>query len=147
MSSLGAGVGVFNMFIYSRMVARFGVKCMYLVGLTAAVPCFSLFPIINYLARSSIQVSGGLGVGVRVAVGLQGVMVVLMNSCYGASASKRSNYLWMLVCFSLDIHLHRRRCSKQSFYGSHEWVRPITGVRCACGRTHPSKYDVLVVDR
>ena len=63
------------------------------MGVAAAVPCFLLFPIINYLARNSIERSGGLGLEVWVAVGLQVTMSVLVCLGYGAFVSKKMSYL------------------------------------------------------
>ena len=93
LSFFGILNGVFTLF-FSPMADRFGVKWMYLMGMTAAVPCFSLFPVINHLARNSVESNGGLGVEIWVAVGLQVVMaVVLICSCYGTSASEELNHI------------------------------------------------------
>ena len=97
MSFLGVLNGVCNVFFFSRMADYFGVRTVYLMGVTASVPCFSLFPIINYLARNSVERSGGLGAEVLAAVGLQVVTAVMTNLCYGASAPKKLNY--PLNCF------------------------------------------------
>jgi len=88
--------GIFTIFLLPWMTDCFGVKWVYLVGMAAAIPCFSLFPIINLLAQNSIERSGGLGPEVWVAIGLQAVMVVLIGMCYGVSTSSISkpNYLW-----------------------------------------------------
>ena len=93
LSFFGILNGVFTVFFFSRMTDYFGVKGMYLIGITAAVPCFSLFPVINLLARNSIERSGELGTDVWVAVGLQTAASVLVCMCYGASVLKKSNYL------------------------------------------------------
>ena len=93
MSSFGILNGVFTIFYFSRMTDYFGVKRVYLLGVTAAVPCFLLFPIINHLARNSIERSGGLGLEVWVAVGLQVTMSVLVCLGYGAFVSKKMSYL------------------------------------------------------
>jgi len=85
MAFSGALNGAFTIFFFSRMTDYFGVKLVYLMGMAAAVPCFSLFPILNLLARNSIERSGGLGLEVWVAVGLQVVMVVLNSMCCGTS--------------------------------------------------------------
>jgi len=78
--------GVFTVFFFSRMTDYFGVKRVYMMGVSAAVPCFALFPIINYLARNSVERSGGLGLEVWAVVGLQVLMVVLNCVCYGTSS-------------------------------------------------------------
>jgi len=93
MSSFGILNGFFTVCFFSRMADYFGVKGVYLIGVTAAVPCFSLFPVINFLARNSIERSGQLGLEVWVAIGLQIVMVVLICLSYGTSAPTNSSYL------------------------------------------------------
>ena len=91
MSSYGVLNGVFLMFFFSPMTHYFGVKGVYMIGMTAIVPCFCLFPVINYLARNSVERSGGLGMGVWVAVGSQVAMSVLVCLCYSTSASEGLN--------------------------------------------------------
>ena len=85
--------GVFTVSFFSRMTDYFGAKGVYLMGMTAAVPCFSLFPVINYLARDSVERSGGLGTEVWVVVGIQVASSVLLCLCYGASFSG-----WVEIC-------------------------------------------------
>ena len=111
MSFNGVLGGVFTMFFFSRMADRFGVKNVYLMGITAALPCFFLFPVINYLARRSIEHSGELGTEVWVVVGLQVSASVLLSTSYGASILKKSNYLSLISLFSRfrpGVHLHCR---------------------------------------
>ena len=94
MSLSGILNGIFTVFLFSRMTNCFGVKWVYLMGVIATVPCFSLFPAMNYLARGSIERGGRLGLEVWVAVGLQVLTGALNALCYGASAWIRSIYLW-----------------------------------------------------
>lgn len=95
LSFFGILNGIFTLF-FSPMADYFGVRWVYLIGMTAAVPCFSLFPVINHLARNSVEGSGGLRVEVWAAVGLQVVMaVVLICLCYGRPAPNKSNRLWV----------------------------------------------------
>ena len=86
--------GVFVVFFFPQMTNRFGMKRVYLMGVTAAVPCFALFPVINYLARNSIERGDGLGTEVWVAVGFQIVAMVLIFMCYGTSALEKPRRLW-----------------------------------------------------
>ena len=86
MSSFGILNGFFAVCFFSRMADYFGVKWVYLIGMTAAIPSFALFPIINFLARNSIERSGELGLEVWAAISLQVAMVVLVCMCYGTSA-------------------------------------------------------------
>ena len=89
MSSFGILNGVFTVFFFSRLLDYLGLKRFYLIGITAAVPSFLLFPVINYLARNSIERSGRLGTEVWLAVGLQVALSVLFFLCYGAFVSAR----------------------------------------------------------
>jgi MFS family permease len=93
MSFFGILNGLITVFFFSRMTDYLGVKGVYLMGITASMPCFILFPIINYLARNSMERSGELGTEVWVAVGLQVIMSVLVALCYGTSVSKQLNDL------------------------------------------------------
>lgn len=87
-SLLGILDGILNVIIFARLVDWFGAKKVYLVGMAAAVPCFSFFPLINYLVRNSVDRSGGLGTKVWIAVGAQAVLSVLTYLCYGESVEK-----------------------------------------------------------
>ena len=80
--------GVFTVFFFSPMTDYFGVRCVYLMGISAAVPCFALFPIISCLARNS---ASGLGMAVWVAVGTQLALCAMVWMCYGTSDSEESN--------------------------------------------------------
>ena len=87
---------LFTVFFFARLVDCYGLKRVYLMGVSASVPCFSLFPVINYLARNSTEGSGRLGAEVWVAVGLQVIMAVLICSCYGMCPAPRNlNYSWI----------------------------------------------------
>ena len=97
MSVSGILNGAFTLFLFSRMTDYLGVKWVYLIGVTAAVPCFTLFPVMNYLARGSIECSGRLGLEIWIMVGLQVFMRMLNVQCYGTCASMKLNRL--LNCF------------------------------------------------
>jgi len=84
MSFFGVLNGVFTVSFFSRISEYFGVKRMYMGGISAAVPCFLLFPIIGYLARNSMERSGELGIEVWIAVGLQVAISVVLCLSYGA---------------------------------------------------------------
>ena len=91
MSVSGILNGVFTLFLFSRTTDYFGAKWVYLIGAIATVPCFALFPVMNYLARGSIECSGGLGLGVWVVVDLQIFLRMLNAQCYGTSVSMKLN--------------------------------------------------------
>ena len=93
MSFYGVLNGVFIFFFFSRLTDYFGVKRVYVMGISASVPCFALFPILNHLARNSIERSGELGVEVWLVVGLQVAMSVLVSMCYGAYVSEDLDHL------------------------------------------------------
>ena len=148
MSFYGVLHGIFVVLFFSRLTDRFGARGVYLVGVAAAVPCFSLFPIINLLARNSVEHSGGLGTGVWVAVGLQVVGGSVICLSYGTSASKRLGN--PLICFRLfrrGVHPHRRCSTQQGLFGSHEWLLSSVGVYRARHRTRPGELGVLAFDR
>ena len=94
MSLNGILNGAFMVFFFPRMAKYFGVKGVYMMGITTTVLCFTLFPVMNYLARNSIERGGGLGTEVWVAVGLQVAASVFLSMCYGTSTSKKSHCLW-----------------------------------------------------
>ena len=85
MSFSGILNGVFTLFLFSWTTDYFGVKWIYLIGAVAVVPSFALFPIMNYLARGSVECGGRLGLEVWVLVGLQVFMRMLNAQCYGTS--------------------------------------------------------------
>jgi hypothetical protein len=149
MSFFGLLNGVFTVFFFSRLVDRLGVKRMYLMGITASVPCFSLFPVINYLARNSIERSGGIGTEVWLVVGSQVALSVIICLCYGASVSKRlkSSMHMPDENFRHCIYFHRRSCTEQSFSGSYERPRAAVGVYRACCRARTGEFVVVAVDR
>jgi len=141
--------GAFTIFFFSRMTDYFGVKWVYLVGMAAAVPSFSLFPIINLLARNSVERSGGLGPEVWIAVGLQVAMVVLNCMCCGTSAPIKVELLVELfpspVRSRCNLHLYRRRLPQQSLFGGYEWTHSTVCCSRAYGRARPGELDILTV--
>ena len=101
MSFNGILNGVFMVFFFPRMANYFGVKGVYMMGVAATILCFTLFPVINYLARNSIERGGGLGTEVWVVVGFQVAVSVLLSMCYGTSTSKKSHCIWTSSSLSL----------------------------------------------
>ena len=96
MSAYGILNGVFTVCFFSRLTDYFGAKRVYVMGISASAPCFLLFPVINHLARNSIERSGGLGMGVWLVVGLQVVLSVFVSSsCFGAHVSKHLDHPWI----------------------------------------------------
>jgi len=101
MSFYGILNGAFSLFLFSRMTDSFGVKWVYLIGVIAAVPSFALFPVMNHLARGSIERSGRLGLEVWIAAGLQVFLGASFVLSFGTSASSQLNRLWN--CFRLSF--------------------------------------------
>ena len=79
-SCFGILIAVFTVLFFSWLTDYFGVKGVYLMGVSAAVPSFALFPVISHLARNS---TGGLGVAVWVAVGAQLTLSAMVWLGYG----------------------------------------------------------------
>ena len=88
MSCFGILNGVVSVFFFSRLTDYFGVRRVYMAGMLATVPCFAMFPAISYLARGSVERTGGLGIEVWVAVGIQLVLCLMFILGYGASVSE-----------------------------------------------------------
>ena len=151
MSFFGILNGVLTVFFFSRMTDYFGVKGVYLIGMTAAVSCFSLFPLISHLARNSIQRSGDLGTVVWITVGIQVVLSVLVCLCYGTSTPKWSKFAQLIlkptVPFRRGIYFHRRSRTEQGFFGDHERAGTSVGVCRACGWPRPREFGVFFIDR
>ena len=148
MSFTGSMSGMFTVLFFPWMVDRLGVKLVYMIGITAAVPCFSLFPIMNYLARGSIESSGELGLEVWVAVWLQVTMAVLVCTCYGTSTPlKPLSYPWNYFRFRRRIHLYHHRRAQQGLSGSYEWARSGICGHSACHRDRTGDLNVLAIDR
>jgi hypothetical protein len=148
LSSSGVLYGILVVFFFSRMIGYLGVKRVYMLGITASVPCFSMFPIINHLARNSIERSGGLGAEVWAVVGLQVMTSVLFSMCFGTSIPNELSDPWIdsFVRFRHSVHLHCGRRAQQSIFGSYDWTRSGVGVYRACGRTRPCEFDLFAVD-
>ena len=88
--------GVFTLFFFSRMTDYFGVKYVYLIGISAAVPCFALFPVISHLASTS---TSGLGIAVWGAVGVQLALCAMVWMCYGMPV-QRSQIVNVHTCLT-----------------------------------------------
>ena len=97
MALFGILNGLASVYLFSQLVDYFGAKKLYLMGAAATVPCFILFPVISYLARISVERSGGLGAEVWAVVLVQLVFCVIFYLGYGKSLSDR-------LKFSVRIH-------------------------------------------
>ena len=150
MSLSGILNGMFTVFLFSRMTDYFGVKWMYLIGSIAAVPRSFLFPLMNYLARGSVEHGGGLRPAVWLVVGLQVFMAALNNLSYGTvcpiEVELSIELFPSIVRFRRSVHLHRRSPAKQGLFGGYDWTRPTVCEHRACCRTCPGELDILAVD-
>lgn len=74
----GAVSGLFQVFLFDKIVSRWGPKKVFSFGMASFVPCFGLYPIINYLARQR-----GLGALTWTVLGAQLVVAVAMEVTWG----------------------------------------------------------------
>ncbi|KIM39395.1 hypothetical protein M413DRAFT_447318 [Hebeloma cylindrosporum] len=79
LSIYGVLNGVFQVFFFARIIDRWGSKRVFFGGIASGIPAFTLFPVINYLARHQ-----GYSTAVWIAVGFQIVVSIVLTFCYGA---------------------------------------------------------------
>jgi MFS family permease len=89
LSYFGIINGVFQVFFFAKLIDKFGVRNVFVLGIVAAVPCFILFPISNLLAR---RAGGELTFWVWSAIVMQVSLSVLISLCYGTFQSQYSVY-------------------------------------------------------
>ncbi|KAJ6535955.1 major facilitator superfamily domain-containing protein [Mycena vulgaris] len=94
-----AVTGIFQMCFFAKLVRRFGERRVFMNGLAAFLPIFSLFPVMSIVARWP-----GWNPAVWILVGCLIVLDALMNPSYGA----------------MHLHLHHRigsKCSRGTING------------------------------
>ena len=76
----GQGIlnGLFQVFFFAQLHDRWGSKKVFIVGISAAIPIFILFPVANALAR--IQ---GYSITVWAAIALQTILTVTLGLSFG----------------------------------------------------------------
>ncbi|KIL58275.1 hypothetical protein M378DRAFT_86726 [Amanita muscaria Koide BX008] len=72
--------GLLQVFCFARIHNRWGSRNTFCLGILAAIPVFTLFPVMNWLAKKE----GACGILVWFAVGAQLGFSVSMNIAYGA---------------------------------------------------------------
>ena len=82
LSIYGVLNGLFQVFCFASMNARFGTKAIYSVTLASAVPLIFTFPLLNALARTQ-----GLSWMVWSLVGVQVVLSMVVNLGFGKTSS------------------------------------------------------------
>jgi len=80
MGSLGLVDAIFQIFFFSSIVRRWGERNVFIAAMSAFVPIFLIFPLINWAARGW----GSLSLGVWVLIGILIVLVVIMDLGFGA---------------------------------------------------------------
>ena len=119
--------GVPTVFFFSRLTDYFGARWVYVTGISACVPCFSLFPVINHLARNSIERSGGMRMdvscglvtGVAVSFGFLPVLRYARLEIFGLPV----DLIPFFVPFGRGVHPHRCRRTQWSVSRSYKWTR------------------------
>lgn len=119
LSIFGVLNGVFQVFFFAQINDRWGSKLVFMSGITAALPVFASFPVINYLARTQ-----GYSWMVWTAVGFQIVISVAISLSYGELPTLiplLSIHLCLPSC-RCCVHLHHTRLTEQSLPWSDEWA-------------------------
>lgn len=75
----GAGTGLFQLLFFAKLVRRFGPRRMFVTSLSAFIPVFLIFPVINIAAKTL-----GVSLLVWVLVGCQLVLLFFMDTAYGS---------------------------------------------------------------
>ena len=76
----GGGTGLFQFLFFAKLVRRFGPRRIFVASLSAFIPIFLIFPVINIVAKAL-----GVSLLVWVLVGCQLVLLFFMDTAYGAS--------------------------------------------------------------
>lgn len=81
LGAFGIANGLFQLAFFAKIVERWGAKTLFLYGMTAFIPLFALYPIINLVARHY-----GIGTRVWSLICLQLCIQVLMDMSFGLSS-------------------------------------------------------------
>lgn len=87
MGAYGLASGFFQVFYFASVVKRWGVKRVFVAGITAFLPIYLLFPVINLLARR-----WGLSPIVWIVLACQLLITIVMDAAFGKSRS--SNFIY-----------------------------------------------------
>ena len=79
LSVVGLSLGINSMLVLPPVVRRFGPKRVYVAGMTMFIPAFSLFPLVNVLARAN----GGVGLAVWTVLACQLGCHLIMEFSFG----------------------------------------------------------------
>lgn len=74
----GAGTGLFQFLFFAKLVRRFGPRRIFVTSLSAFIPIFLIFPVVNIVAKKL-----GVSLLVWVLVGCQLVLLFFMDTAYG----------------------------------------------------------------
>ena len=102
--SYGFVDAVFQVFCFSPIVGRWGERVVLIAAISAFIPIFLMFPVINLLARGWGQSS----FGVWFLLGFLVVMLTLMDMGYG-----------MLVCLTFHFYLLMSLCITRGHFYFH----------------------------
>ena len=80
LGTFGVTNGVFQAFFFAKIVKRWGARNIFIAGMSAFLPLFLLFPVMNLLARR-----WGVSPGVWVLVACQLMMAVIVDMAYRES--------------------------------------------------------------
>lgn len=78
LGAFGLCNGAFQFFFFAKLVKRFGAKNMFVAGVSALIPLWLLFPVINLMAGRM-----GTSVIVWTAVALQLLVAIIMDMAFG----------------------------------------------------------------
>ena len=78
LGAFGLSNGLFQFFYFAKLVKKWGAKNLFITGISAFIPIYLLFPVINLLAGRY-----GMTPIVWTAVTLQLVVAVIMDLAFG----------------------------------------------------------------
>lgn len=134
LSAFGLLNGVFQALYFPRIIERFGVRLVYLVGICMFAVLYSMFPLINYVATV-----GGLNVIVWFLLVVQLAASVSVDMAYGTFGPLNSLRARADAERRVHVYVHRRGGAEQAIPRCYERHRPAR-------RVHPSRDRPCDVD-